>query len=87
MFVGSFEPDDMNQFQADVVTTFKAFKAAGVKQLLIDLTGNGGKEILAESYVIDSLQPRRGPYLSWVVPASIPFRVEFWLFVRLNSVF
>lgn len=42
MFVGSFEPDDFDQFQADVVATTAAFKSAGVTQLLIDLTNNGG---------------------------------------------
>lgn len=44
MFVGSFEPVDFEGFQADVVSTINAFKAAGVKQLLIDLTNNGGNE-------------------------------------------
>ncbi|KAF9474386.1 hypothetical protein BDN70DRAFT_884883 [Pholiota conissans] len=42
MFVGSFEPSDFDQFQSDVVATTAAFKAAGVTQLLIDLTNNGG---------------------------------------------
>lgn len=43
MFVGSFEPDDFNGFQSDVVATITAFKAAGVSRLLIDLTNNGGQ--------------------------------------------
>ncbi|KAF8813458.1 hypothetical protein BYT27DRAFT_7180997 [Phlegmacium glaucopus] len=42
MFVGSFAPTDFNQFQADTVAAFSDFKAAGVTQLLIDLTNNGG---------------------------------------------
>ncbi|KAI0657448.1 hypothetical protein C8Q70DRAFT_1055626 [Cubamyces menziesii] len=42
MFVGSFEPDDFFQFQTDVQTTITAFQEAGVSQLLIDLTNNGG---------------------------------------------
>jgi len=43
MFVGSFSPADFDQFQADTVAAITAFKAAGVTQLLIDLTNNGGK--------------------------------------------
>ncbi|KAG6836074.1 hypothetical protein H0H93_011655 [Arthromyces matolae] len=41
MFVGSFE-GDFDGFQADVVNAITAFKEAGVTQLLIDLTNNGG---------------------------------------------
>lgn len=43
MFVGSFSPADFDQFQADTVAAVASFKAAGVSQLLIDLTNNGGK--------------------------------------------
>jgi hypothetical protein len=49
MFVGSFSPNDFDQFQSDVVATTAAFKAAGVTQLLIDLTNNGGKLYLTAS--------------------------------------
>ncbi|KAJ4479394.1 hypothetical protein J3R30DRAFT_3288983 [Lentinula aciculospora] len=42
MFVGSFEPDDFDQFQADTVAAISAFQNAGVSRLLIDLTNNGG---------------------------------------------
>ncbi|KAI0356925.1 hypothetical protein OH77DRAFT_182654 [Trametes cingulata] len=42
MFVGSFEPDDFNQFQTDVQATIAQFKQSGVSQLLVDLTNNGG---------------------------------------------
>lgn len=45
MFVGSFEPDDFDQFQADTVAAISAFQSAGVSRLLIDLTNNGGKPI------------------------------------------
>ena len=41
MFVGSFE-GDFNQFQTDTASAFNSFKKAGVSQLLIDLTDNGG---------------------------------------------
>ncbi|KAH0578442.1 hypothetical protein H2248_003590 [Termitomyces sp. 'cryptogamus'] len=41
MFVGSFE-GDFDGFQADVVSIITTFKNAGVTQLLIDLTNNGG---------------------------------------------
>ena len=44
MFVGSFEPDDFFQFQTDVQSTITAFQEAGVSQLLIDLTNNGGMQ-------------------------------------------
>lgn len=42
MFVGSFEPDDFDQFQTDVQDTFTEFQAAGLTQLIVDLTNNGG---------------------------------------------
>ncbi|KAF5339039.1 hypothetical protein D9758_014119 [Tetrapyrgos nigripes] len=42
MFVGSFSPDDFDQFQKDTVDAIDSFKAAGVTRLLIDLTNNGG---------------------------------------------
>ncbi|KAH9988078.1 hypothetical protein BJV74DRAFT_839926 [Russula compacta] len=41
MFVGSFE-GDFNQFQVDVEAAVRQFKASGVKNLLIDVTNNGG---------------------------------------------
>lgn len=41
MFVGSFG-GNFNGFQSDVVSAVNSFKAAGVTQLLIDLTNNGG---------------------------------------------
>jgi C-terminal processing protease CtpA/Prc len=46
MFVGSFEPDDFNGFQTDVQAATAAFKTAGVSQLIIDLSNNGGQCIL-----------------------------------------
>ncbi|EIN14483.1 hypothetical protein PUNSTDRAFT_24244, partial [Punctularia strigosozonata HHB-11173 SS5] len=42
MFVGSFEPDDYVGFQSDVVNAIKGIKKAGAKNLIIDLTNNGG---------------------------------------------
>ncbi|KAI0705325.1 hypothetical protein C8Q76DRAFT_683057 [Earliella scabrosa] len=42
MFVGSFEPDDFFQFQTDVQDTFNEFQSAGLSQLIIDLSNNGG---------------------------------------------
>ncbi len=42
MFVGSFEPDDFDQFQTDVQDTFTQFQAAGLTQLIVGLTNNGG---------------------------------------------
>lgn len=43
MFVGSFDPEDYNGFQSQVAYVVSAFQAAGVTQLLIDLTNNGGR--------------------------------------------
>ncbi|KAH9834949.1 uncharacterized protein C8Q71DRAFT_767699 [Rhodofomes roseus] len=42
MFVGSFEPEDYYAFQSQVAGVISAFQQAGVTQLLIDLTNNGG---------------------------------------------
>ncbi|KAG6816400.1 hypothetical protein H0H87_006312 [Tephrocybe sp. NHM501043] len=44
MFVGSFG-GDFDGFQADTVSAITAFKQAGISQLLLDLTNNGGKVI------------------------------------------
>jgi hypothetical protein len=41
MFIGTFE-GDLNQFPVDVAAAAKKFKAAGVKNILIDVTDNGG---------------------------------------------
>ncbi|TFK31946.1 hypothetical protein BDQ12DRAFT_693246 [Crucibulum laeve] len=41
MFVGSFE-GDFEAFQSDTVAAISAFKSAGVSQLILDLTNNGG---------------------------------------------
>lgn len=43
MFVGSFDPEDYYGFQSQVADVVSAFQEAGVTQLLIDLTNNGGK--------------------------------------------
>ena len=42
MFVGSFEPDDFDSFQTDVVATFEQFKEAKLTHLIVDLSNNGG---------------------------------------------
>ncbi|KAI0267472.1 hypothetical protein BC834DRAFT_822437 [Gloeopeniophorella convolvens] len=42
LFVGSFDDDDDDQFQSDVVTSINALKSAGATRLLIDLTNNPG---------------------------------------------
>jgi C-terminal processing protease CtpA/Prc len=41
MFVGSFE-GDFDQTQVDVDAAVNQFRASGVKNLLIDVTNNGG---------------------------------------------
>ena len=47
MFVGSFE-GDFEQFQTDTDAAIKEFQASGVTHLIIDLTNNGGKNILLD---------------------------------------
>ena len=42
MFVGSFYPEDYYGFQSQVAEVVSSFQDAGVTQLLIDLTNNGG---------------------------------------------
>ncbi|KAI0752695.1 hypothetical protein C8Q80DRAFT_469989 [Daedaleopsis nitida] len=42
IFVGSFEPNDFSQFQIDVAATMAEFQKAGLTQLILDLTNNGG---------------------------------------------
>ncbi|KZT64325.1 hypothetical protein DAEQUDRAFT_39563 [Daedalea quercina L-15889] len=42
MFVGSFDPEDYYSFQSQVADVVSAFQNAGVTQLLVDLTNNGG---------------------------------------------
>lgn len=88
MFVGSFEPDDFDQFQSDVVATTAAFKAAGVTQLLIDLTNNGGEYIAYYSL----LEVSNALDLRWFrvlgsVPASVPRGLTDWIPVRFFAVF
>ncbi len=41
MFVGSFG-GDLNQTQVDIMIAFNQFHASGVKNILIDVTNNGG---------------------------------------------
>lgn len=54
MFVGSFEPDDFDQFQTDVQATVTQFQEAGVSQLLVDLTNNGGTHGLPARFCTQS---------------------------------
>jgi hypothetical protein len=42
MFIGSFDQDDISLFPVDVAAAFDQFKASGVKNILIDVTNNGG---------------------------------------------
>ena len=49
MFVGSFEPDDFDSFQTDVVATFEQFKEAKLTHLIVDLSNNGGTSPLHSS--------------------------------------
>jgi C-terminal processing protease CtpA/Prc len=48
MFIGSFE-GDFEGFQTDTVSAIAAFKDAGVTRLIIDLTNNGGGNLLFSS--------------------------------------
>lgn len=42
LFLGSFSDDEAN-FQNDTVTAVNVFKQRGVKQLILDVTNNGGR--------------------------------------------
>ncbi|KAF8579069.1 hypothetical protein K439DRAFT_1638297 [Ramaria rubella] len=42
LFVGSFEPNDEQTFEQDIVTSMNTFTQNGVRQLIVDLTNNGG---------------------------------------------
>jgi len=41
LFVGSFEGDE-EQFQQDTLSAINTFTSSGVKQLIVDITNNGG---------------------------------------------
>ncbi|THU97635.1 hypothetical protein K435DRAFT_753812 [Dendrothele bispora CBS 962.96] len=66
MFVGSFEPDDFDQFQTDVVDAIDSFKAAGVTRLLIDLTNNGGGFVCLGQFLFQYLAGAKIGYPGFV---------------------
>ncbi|KAJ3829498.1 hypothetical protein F5880DRAFT_1470491 [Lentinula raphanica] len=66
MFVGSFEPDDFDQFQADTVAAITAFQAAGVSRLLIDLTNNGGGFVCLGQFLFQYLAGSKIGYPGFV---------------------
>ena len=77
MFVGSFGGDFV-QFETDTVNAFNAFKTAGITNLLIDLTNNGGTAKHFTS-LIDNIFSNlcsyitfRGLCLPWPVPPPVP---------------
>lgn len=81
MFVGSFA-GDFDGFQSDVVSAITSFKAAGITQLLIDLTNNGGKDELVSNLAkARSHWCRRGVHMSRAFPASVPGWEQYWLSV------
>ena len=55
MFVGSFEPDDFDQFMSDTAAAIASLQDAGVTKLLIDLTNNGGMSTVP---ILDALMSR-----------------------------
>ncbi|KAL0578818.1 hypothetical protein V5O48_003186 [Marasmius crinis-equi] len=66
MFVGSFSPEDFDQFQADVVAAVDAFKAAGVTHLLVDLTDNGGGFVCLGQFLFQYLAGAKIGYPGFV---------------------
>jgi hypothetical protein len=87
MFVGSFSGNFV-QFQTDTVNAFAAFEAAGVTQLLIDLTNNGGTCCWlssAEALILNIWSLFRGIRLPWRIPASIFGRFAIGLSVRAQQ--
>ncbi|KIY70218.1 hypothetical protein CYLTODRAFT_488261, partial [Cylindrobasidium torrendii FP15055 ss-10] len=55
MFVGSFSPSNFNAFQYDVVAALDSFKQAGVTNLIIDLTNNGGGYVCLGDFLFQYL--------------------------------
>ena len=63
MFVGSFEGDFV-QFQFDVKAAVNEFKAQSVKNLLIDVTNNGGDFVHSSNQTSKNLTlPLAGGYV------------------------
>ena len=61
MFIGSFG-GDFNQFQTDPVVAIIALRAAGVSQLLLNLTNNGGEIIRRDALEIMAVSLGIGSY-------------------------
>ncbi|KAJ3795714.1 hypothetical protein GGU11DRAFT_210774 [Lentinula aff. detonsa] len=66
MFVGSFEPDDFDQFQADTVAAISAFQSAGISRLLVDLTNNGGGFVCLGQFLFQYLAGSKIGYPGFV---------------------
>ncbi|KAF8607363.1 hypothetical protein BDV93DRAFT_553079, partial [Ceratobasidium sp. AG-I] len=54
LMVGSFG-GDYTQFQTDTVAALAKFKSVGVKQLIVDTTGNGGGYVCLGEFLINAL--------------------------------
>ncbi|KAH9849012.1 hypothetical protein C2E23DRAFT_841425 [Lenzites betulinus] len=51
IFAGSFEPNDFDQWERDLQTTFTSLKEGGATQLVVDVTGNQGGFICLGQYL------------------------------------
>lgn len=75
------------QFETDTVNAFNAFKTAGITNLLIDLTNNGGTAKHFTSLIdnifsnLSSYIIFRGLCLPWPVLTSVPSWFTNWLSV------
>ncbi|KDN47593.1 hypothetical protein RSAG8_03383, partial [Rhizoctonia solani AG-8 WAC10335] len=64
LMVGSFG-GDYTKFQTDTVAALASFKSAGVQQLIVDTTGNGGGYVCLGEFLIDALAGTSFGYPGW----------------------
>ncbi|KAF8579062.1 hypothetical protein K439DRAFT_1360350 [Ramaria rubella] len=84
LFVGSFSPSNEQSFEQDTVASINTFKKQGVRQLIVDLTNNGGgficlalwlHKFLAGTALVDSggfqSSSRANPLAQMILKADI----------------
>ncbi|KAF8752157.1 peptidase S41 family protein [Rhizoctonia solani] len=64
LMVGSFG-GDYTKFQTDTVAALAKFKSAGVQQLIVDTTGNGGGYVCLGEFLINALAGTSFGYSGW----------------------
>ncbi|CUA67231.1 hypothetical protein RSOLAG22IIIB_07285 [Rhizoctonia solani] len=64
LMVGSFG-GNYTKFQTDTVAALASFKSAGVQQLIVDTTGNGGGYVCLSEFLINALAGTSFGYSGW----------------------